>query len=41
MKLVHRENFATLLQARRREAEIKKWKSSRLIREMIARGIVG
>jgi putative endonuclease len=36
-KLIHREDFATLLEARRREADIKKWKSSRLIRAMIER----
>jgi putative endonuclease len=34
-KLVHREDFATLLEARKRETEIKKWKSSRLIRALI------
>jgi putative endonuclease len=34
-KLVLREDFATLLEARRREAEIKKWKSPRLIRGLI------
>jgi len=36
-KLIHREDFATLLEARRREADIKKWKSSRLICAMIER----
>ena len=35
-KLVHKEEFASLLEARRREPEIKKWKSSRLIRALIA-----
>jgi putative endonuclease len=34
-KLVHREDFATLLEARQRETEIKRWKSSRLIRTLI------
>jgi putative endonuclease len=34
-KLIHREDFATLLEARRRETEIKNWKSSRLIRALI------
>ena len=34
--LVHKEEFASLLQARRRELEIKRWKSSRLIRALIA-----
>jgi putative endonuclease len=35
-KLIHREDFATLMGERRRETEIKKWKSSRLIRALIA-----
>ncbi len=30
-KLAHTEEFDTLLEARRREWEIKRWKSSRLI----------
>ena len=34
--LVHKEQFASLLEARRRELEIKRWKSSRLIRALIA-----
>ncbi len=38
-KLVYRETFATLREARRREAEIKRWKSARLIRELIAGGV--
>jgi putative endonuclease len=38
-KVVHREDFTTLLEARRRETEIKKWKSSRLIRAMIERSL--
>jgi putative endonuclease len=37
-KLVHCEEFATLLDARRREAQIKRWKSARLIRELVAIG---
>jgi putative endonuclease len=35
-KLVRKEEFASLLEARRRELEIKRWKSSRLIRALIA-----
>jgi putative endonuclease len=35
-KLVRKEQFASLLEARRRELEIKRWKSSRLIRALIA-----
>ena len=38
-KLVHREEYATLLDARRREAEIKRWKSSKLIAALIARSV--
>jgi putative endonuclease len=34
--LVHQEEFPSLLQARRRELEIKLWKSSRLIHALIA-----
>jgi putative endonuclease len=34
--LVHKEEFASLLQSRRREMEIKRWKSARLIRALIA-----
>jgi putative endonuclease len=34
-KVVHWEEFATLLEARRRETEIKKWTSSRLVRAFI------
>jgi len=37
-KLVHSEPFVTLLEARRREIEIKRWKSAKLITELIARG---
>ena len=33
--LVHREPFSTLLDARRRELEIKRWKSSKLLRELV------
>ncbi len=35
-KLVYKEEFATLLEARRRELEIKRWKSSRMIRALIS-----
>jgi putative endonuclease len=35
-KLVHKEGFASLLEARRRELEIKRWKSSRMIRALVA-----
>jgi putative endonuclease len=38
-KLVFREEFATLPEARRREAEIKRWKSSRLIAALIAQSV--
>jgi putative endonuclease len=34
-KLVHKEEFATLLEARRRELEIKRWKSSKMIQALI------
>ena len=38
-KLVYKEEFATLLEVRRRELAIKRWKSSRMIRALIsARG---
>lgn len=33
--LVHREAFPTLIEARRRELEIKKWKSSKAIEFLI------
>jgi putative endonuclease len=33
--LVYQEAFPTLLEARHREREIKKWKSARSVREMI------
>jgi len=39
-KLVHSEKMETLADARRREYEIKRWKSARLIRPLI-RGDVG
>jgi putative endonuclease len=35
-KLVHKEEFETLLEARRRELQIKRWKSSRMIRALIS-----
>ena len=34
-KLVHQERFGTLLEARRRELEIKRWKSANLVRTLI------
>ena len=34
-KLIHREDFATLLEARQRETEIKRWKSARLIKKLV------
>ena len=36
-RLVHREPFATLVEARRRELEIKRWKSAKLIAELVER----
>ena len=39
-KLVYWEQFESLLEARRRESEIKKWKSARLIKALIG-GSVG
>jgi len=39
-KLVHQEEFPTLLEAHRRELEIKRWKSAKLIKALIA-GSVG
>ena len=33
--LVHQETFPTLPDARRREFEIKRWKSAKLVRELI------
>jgi len=35
-KLVYQEAFETLLQARRRELEIKRWKSSGMIRALVS-----
>jgi putative endonuclease len=34
-RLVHTEEFPTLLEARRRELEIKRWKSAKLIAALI------
>jgi putative endonuclease len=34
-KLVYKGDFASLLEARRRELEIKKWKSAKLIHALI------
>ena len=39
-KLVHREQFENLLEARRREREIKRWKSAKMIQALV-RDIVG
>ncbi|MGO9641286.1 MAG: GIY-YIG nuclease family protein [Candidatus Acidiferrales bacterium] len=38
-KLVYKEGFETLLEARRRELDIKRWKSSRMIRALIASAV--
>ncbi|MGH9729482.1 MAG: GIY-YIG nuclease family protein [Candidatus Acidiferrales bacterium] len=38
-KLVYREEFKTLTEARRREIEIKRWKSARLIRALIGSSV--
>jgi putative endonuclease len=38
-KAVYTEAFTTLLEARRRESEIKKWKSSKLINALIAKPV--
>ena len=40
-KLVYREERATLLEARRRELETQRWKSSRLIRALICAPVDG
>jgi len=40
-RLAYREEFASLLEARRREREIKRWKSSRMIAALIAPSAVG
>ena len=34
-KLVHKEQFETLLEAHRRELEIKRWKSAKMIQVLI------
>jgi putative endonuclease len=39
-KLVYTEQFETLIQARHRELEIKRWKSAKMIQALI-RGSVG
>jgi putative endonuclease len=39
-KLVHREEFGALAEARRREYEIRQWKSARMIQALIS-GSVG
>jgi putative endonuclease len=39
-KLVHQEAFPSLAEARRREYEIKRWKSARMMRALI-QGSVG
>jgi putative endonuclease len=38
-KLVHTQEFVTLLEARRRELEIKNWKSARLIQALIRNSV--
>jgi putative endonuclease len=40
-KLVYREDFETSVEAHRRELEIKRWKSAKLIRELICRSAAG
>ena len=40
-KLVYREQFETGEEAHRRELQIKRWKSAKLIRELISRAEVG
>jgi len=35
-KLVHQEQFASLLEAHRRELEVKGWKSAKLIKALIS-----
>jgi hypothetical protein len=37
--LVHHEQFATLAEARRREQQVKGWKSHRLIQELIEQAV--
>ena len=36
--LAYQESFASLSDARKRELEIKRWKSAKLIRQLIAHG---
>jgi putative endonuclease len=38
-KLVYTERFETLIQARRRELEIKRWKSARMIQALMASSV--
>jgi putative endonuclease len=38
-KLVYNEELPTLFEARRRELEIKKWKSSRMVKILIAKAV--
>ena len=38
-KLVYQESFATLPEARRRERDIKNWKSAKLIASLIAEAV--
>ena len=38
-KLVHSEKFNSLLEARRRELEIKNWKSAKLIKALVASSV--
>jgi putative endonuclease len=40
-KLVYREEFPTLQDARRREQQLKNWKSHRAIAELVAAKLVG
>ena len=37
--LVYKEEFASLMEARRRELEIKNWKSAKLIRALIRNSV--
>jgi putative endonuclease len=38
-KLVYQEEFPTLLEAHRRELEIKRWKSAKLIKALVASSV--
>jgi putative endonuclease len=38
-KVVHKEEFTTILEARRRELEIKRWKSSKLIQALVREAV--